>query len=136
MITLEAAAGIRAGQSVWLDKNGDATPLSSAAKFVCSAAHAPGQWCPDCGQMTPAGQGNVLTAEGLRTAMLSLKSPSAVGHGWRTIIHPTLAREIDWYLHRPLLRAAYRKASYPFGRNQGSFKRWALLNGRYPNVRG
>lgn len=45
-------------------------------------------------------------------------------------IHPRAFREIQWILNRPLLRTIYRELGYPFGRNQGSFKRWALTVGQ------
>lgn len=50
---------------------------------------------------------------------------------WVMTMHPDTARQIDWYWNRPAMRKLYREAGYPFGRNQGAFKRWALLRGRY-----
>lgn len=51
---------------------------------------------------------------------------------WSITLPPQTARLVDWYTRKPLVRAAHRAAGYPFGRNQGAFKRWALLVGRYP----
>lgn len=79
-----------------------------------------------------AGHG-VLTADSFNTAVLTIASRSNISHGWYITVGAPMAREVDWYLHRPLLRSIYSKAGYPFGRNQGSFKRWALLVGRYPS---
>jgi len=39
-------------------------------------------------------------------------------------------RVIDWRVNHDELRGVYRRLGFPFGRNQGAFKRWALLRGR------
>lgn len=50
---------------------------------------------------------------------------------YRVVMHPAIAHRLDWAFHRLELRRAYWQAGYPFGRNQGAFKRWALTVGRY-----
>lgn len=82
-----------------------------------------------------AGRG-VLTAESFHTAIVTLAAQSNISNGWYVTVGAPMAREIDWYLNRPALRIYHRKLGCPFGSNQGSFKRWALLVGRYPNQRG
>ncbi len=43
------------------------------------------------------------------------------------IMHPLAWRQLQWELERPGLRRLYREQGYPFGRNQGAFKRWAMI---------
>lgn len=43
-------------------------------------------------------------------------------------MHPDAYRSILWELKRSQMRALYRSLGYPFGRNQGAFKRWVMIS--------
>jgi hypothetical protein len=74
--------------------------------------------------------GGVLTdAEFLET--LSILSRQEISRYYYFKMDPTIAKKIDWYQNRPMLRRVYREQGYPRGRNQGAFKQWALTKGRY-----